>query len=410
VEQPDAFTAALSQGPLYAALAALAGGFVVSLTPCVYPMVAVTVSVFGARETKSRWEGAALSLAFVLGIMAMFVPLGVAAGLSGSVFGSVLQNRWVVVAMAALFLLLAVSLFGAFELALPSALTNRLATMGGIGYKGAFLLGLACGLIASPCTGPVLTGILTWIAKTKSASLGALAMGAFALGLGVPFFVVGTFAVQLPKSGRWMVHVKSLLGIVLVVVALYFLSTVFPVLTSFVTPGNTLWIGAAAAVIAGVLLGAVHREFAEPGSGVKVAKGLGIALVSAGLFALVSGLGKPTAALAWERGDVEAARQRALRENKPLLVDFTAAWCGACKQLDRETFSVPAVGSEMGRFVAVKVDATNDDDPKVEATLARFNVRGLPTVLIFDSTGRESVRYTDFVPADIFLASIKQIN
>jgi thiol:disulfide interchange protein DsbD len=410
VEQPDAFTAALSQGPLYAALAALAGGFVVSLTPCVYPMVAVTVSVFGARETKSRWEGAALSLAFVLGIMAMFVPLGVAAGLSGSVFGSVLQNRWVVVGMAALFLLLAVSLFGAFELALPSALTNRLATMGGIGYKGAFLLGLACGLIASPCTGPVLTGILTWIAKTKSASLGALAMGAFALGLGVPFFVVGTFAVQLPKSGRWMVHVKSLLGIVLVVVALYFLSTVFPVLTSFVTPGNTLWIGAAAAVIAGVLLGAVHREFAEPGPRVKVAKGLGIALVSAGLFALVSGLGKPTAALAWERGDVEAARQRALRENKPLLVDFTAAWCGACKQLDRETFSVPAVGSEMGRFVAVKVDATNDDDPKVEATLARFNVRGLPTVLIFDSTGRESVRYTDFVPADRYLASIKQID
>jgi thioredoxin:protein disulfide reductase len=410
VEQPDAFTAALSQGPLYAALAALAGGFVVSLTPCVYPMVAVTVSVFGARETKSRWEGAALSLAFVLGIVAMFVPLGVAAGLSGSVFGSVLQNRWVVVAMAALFLLLAVSLFGAFELALPSALTNRLATMGGIGYKGAFLLGLACGLIASPCTGPVLTGILTWIAKTKSASLGALAMGAFALGLGVPFFVVGTFAVQLPKSGRWMVHVKSLLGIVLVVVALYFLSTVFPVLTSFATPGNTLWLGAAAAVIAGVLLGAVHREFAEPGPGVKVAKGLGIALVSAGLFGLVSGLGKPTAALAWEHGDVEAARQRALRENKPLLVDFTAAWCSACKQLDRETFSVPAVGSEMGRFVAVKVDATNDDDPKVEATLARFNVRGLPTVLIFDSAGRESLRYTDFVPADRFLASIKKID
>jgi thiol:disulfide interchange protein DsbD len=256
----------------------------------------------------------------------------------------------------------------------------------------------------------VLTGILTWIAQTKSASLGALAMGAFALGLGVPFFVVGTFAVQLPKSGRWMVHVKSLLGIVLVVVALYFLSTVFPVLTSFVTPGNVLWIGATAAVVSGVLLGAVHREFAEPGIGVKVGKGLGIVLASGGLFLLVSGFGKPTAALAWEQGDVEAARQRALRESKPLLVDFTAAWCSACKQLDRETFSVPAVGSEMGRFVAVKVDATNDDDPKVAATLSRFNVRGLPTVLIFDSSGRESVRYTDFVPADRFLEGLKKID
>ena len=116
-------------------------------------------------------------------------------------FGSVLQNRWVVVGMAALFLLLAVSLFGAFELALPAALTNRLVTMGGIGYKGAFLLGLACGLIASPCTGPVLTGILTWIAQTKSASLGALAMGAFGLGLGLPFFVVGTFACSCRRVG-----------------------------------------------------------------------------------------------------------------------------------------------------------------------------------------------------------------
>ncbi len=149
----DAFTEALSKGPVYAALAALAGGFVVSLTPCVYPMVAVTVSVFGAREAKSRWEGAALSAAFVLGIVAMFVPLGVAAGLSGSIFGSVLQNRWVVVGMAVLFLALAASLFGAYELALPGAVTNRLATFGGIGYRGAFFLGLACGLIASPCTG-----------------------------------------------------------------------------------------------------------------------------------------------------------------------------------------------------------------------------------------------------------------
>jgi thioredoxin:protein disulfide reductase len=408
--QPDAFTEALARGPVYAALAALAGGLVVSLTPCVYPMVAVTVSVFGAREAKSRWEGAALSAAFVLGIVAMFVPLGVAAGLSGSMFGAVLQNRWVVAAMALLFLALAASLFGAFDLALPSGLTNRLATLGGIGYKGAFLLGLACGLIASPCTGPVLTGILTWIAKTKSAGLGALAMGAFALGLGAPFFVVGTFAIQLPKSGRWMVHVKSLLGIVLVVVALYFLNTAFPGLGSFVKPGSLLMAGALLAIVAGVLFGAVHREFGEPGVGVKVGKGLGLALVSGGLFAIVLALGKPTATLAWEKSDIEAARQRALRENRPLLVDFTAAWCGACKELDKITFAAPEVGAEMGRFVAVKVDATNDDDPRVEATLERFRVVGLPTVLVFDSRGKETIRYTDFVAPAEFLKGISRVD
>src|SRR5688572_3988513 len=129
---PDAFTEALSRGPLYAALAALAGGFLVSLTPCVYPMVAVTVSVFGARQARHRWEGALLSAAFVLGIVAMFVPLGVVAGMTGSMFGSVLQNRWVVVAIAGLFLLLAASLFGAYEFGLPASWTNRLAEMGGI--------------------------------------------------------------------------------------------------------------------------------------------------------------------------------------------------------------------------------------------------------------------------------------
>jgi len=406
----DAFTEALARGPVYAALAALAGGFVVSLTPCVYPMVAVTVSVFGAREAKSRWEGAALSAAFVLGIVAMFVPLGVAAGLSGSIFGSVLQNRWVVVGMAVLFLALAASLFGAYELALPGALTNRLATMGGIGYKGAFFLGLACGLIASPCTGPVLTGILAWIAKTKSAGLGALAMAAFALGLGIPFFVVGTFAVQLPKSGRWMVHVKSLLGIVLVVVALYFLSSVFPALAGLVHPGLLVAAVAGAAVVLGVLLGAIHREFSDPDVNVKVGKGAGIALVSGGLFVLVLGLTKPAEALSWQVGNVENARARALRENRPMIVDFTAAWCGACKELDKLTFSAAPVGAELGRFVAVRVDATNDEDPAVGSALQRFGVRGLPTVVVFDSHGKEALRFTDFVPPEQFLSGIKAVD
>lgn len=407
---PDAFTEALAKGPLYAALAALAGGLLVSLTPCVYPMVAVTVSVFGAREAKGRWEGAALSLAFVLGIVAMFVPLGVIAGLSGSMFGSVLQSRWVLVAVAVLFCTMGAAMFGAFELALPAAITNRLATLGGLGYKGAFFLGLACGVIASPCTGPVLTGILTFIAQTKSAMLGALAMGAFAIGLGAPFFVVGTFAVRLPKSGRWMVHVKSILGIVLVVVGLYFLGTAFPALHAWAKPSSTLYAAAGAAVLGGVLLGAVHREFSELGVAPKLRKGFGVALVTAGLFATLGAVSKPSASFAWHAGDVEGAQELALREGRPLLVDFTAEWCGACKDLDRKTFAAKEVLPEMARFVAVKVDATNDDDPRVEATMARFKVVGLPTVLVFDSRGHEAIRYTDFVGPNEFLKAVQRVN
>jgi thiol:disulfide interchange protein DsbD len=406
----DAFTDALAKGPGYAALAALLGGLVVSLTPCVYPMVAVTVSVFGARESKSRWEGALLSAAFVLGIVAMFVPLGLVAGLTGSMFGSVLQNRWVIVGMALLFLAMAASMFGAFELALPSALTNRLATIGGIGYRGAFLLGLACGLIAAPCTGPVLTGILTWIAKTRSAPLGALAMAAFSIGLGAPFFVVGAFAVQLPKSGRWMVHVKSILGIVLVVVAVYFLGTAFPSWFAWVKPGLMLYVFAAIALFIGIGLGAVHREFSEPTFGAKLGKASGIVLASAALSVTVAAFAKPAAALQWQKESVTVVAEKARKEGRPLLVDFTAAWCGACKELDKITFAAPEVGSEMSRFMAVKVDATHDDDPEVEATLARYRVVGLPTVLVFDSRGQEAIRYTDFVPPDAFLQGIRRVD
>lgn len=410
MSSPDAFTQALAKGPLYAALAALVGGLAVSLTPCVYPMIAVTVSIFGAKQATRRSEGMLLSLAFVLGIAGMLVPLGVVAGMSGSMFGAVLQSRAVIVGIAVLFAVMALSMFGAFELTLPSSLNNKLAEMGGIGYKGAFALGWVCGLIATPCTGPVLTGILAWISIKQSASLGALAMGAFSAGLGAPFFLVGAFAVQLPKSGRWMVHVKSVLGIVLLMVALYLLNNSFGFASPFISSSWGFIAAAAGIALLGLLTGAVHREFGEPGTGVKLGKGFGIAAVSLGGLAALLGIIKPAEALAWERKDIEGALARAAADKRPLVVDFTAAWCGACKELDKRTFSEPRVGQELGRFVAVKVDATNNDDPKVEAMLARFKVLGLPTVVLFDSRGKEAARFNDFVPPDEFLKSAQNVD
>jgi thiol:disulfide interchange protein DsbD len=405
----DAFSQALAKGPVYAGLAAFASGFLVSLTPCVYPMVAVTVSVFGAKQVENRWQGAALSAAFVAGIIAMFVPLGVAAGLTGSLAGAVLQSRWVITGISLLFLVMAAAMFGAFELDIPSSLKNRLALIGGGGYAGAFLLGLACGPIAAPCTGPFLTGILAWIAKTQSAGFGALAMAAFGTGLGVPFFVVGAFAVQLPKSGGWMMHVKSILGVVLVVLAIYFLNNAFGFFGGFANPSPRFLGIAGAIALAGIALGAIHKGF--DGTTVdRVRKGAGVLMTTFAAALFIIGATTPASALTWEHIPPADAKAKAVANAKPLIIDFGAAWCGACKELDKITFSEGNVRREAGRFVAVKVDATNDEDPRVEAAMSEFGVKGLPTVVVYDSKGNEAIRYTDFVDAEHFLAAIQKVD
>jgi thiol:disulfide interchange protein DsbD len=405
----DAFSAAMARGPLYAGLAAFASGFLVSLTPCVYPMVAVTVSVFGARQATSRAQGALLSAAFVGGIIAMFVPLGVVAGLTGSLAGAVLQSAWVVGGISALFLVMAAAMFGAFELDIPSSLKNKLAEVGGAGYLGAFLLGVACGPIAAPCTGPFLTGILAFITKTQSAGVGAAAMAAFALGLGVPFFVVGAFAVQLPKSGAWMVHIKSVLGLILIIVALYFLNNAFGIFAKVAHPSPWFLRTTAGLALLGIALGAVHKSF-DGTTADKARKGVGVLLTSVAGALFIIGATMPAHSLVWEHIPAATAREKAVGLQRPLIIDFGAAWCGACKELDKLTFSQESVQREAGRFLAVKVDATNDEDPNVEAAMSAFSVKGLPTVVVYDSKGAEAIRYTDFVEAEQFLTALKKVD
>jgi len=406
--EPDIFTRSLAKGPFYAGLAAFAGGLLVCLTPCVYPMIAITVSVFGARQARSRMQAFGLSTAFVLGICAMFTPLGVAAGYTGSLFGSLLSDPRVLAFVAVVFLALALSMFGAFEFVLPSKLNNKLAELGGIGYGGAFMLGLVSGLIAAPCTGPVLTGILLWIGKTKSAGLGAAAMFAFSVGLGLPFWIVGTFAVALPKGGPWMVAVKSVFGIVLAVAALYLLKSGFPALSHLARPDSTFALTSIGLLVLGLALGAVHLSF-DGGTVAKVRKGTGIVASVAGAFLLIGWAEAPRGSLVWEPSET-AARARAESEHRPMLIDFTAEWCAACKELSRITFADPQVMAEAHRFVAVRVDATNDEDPSVDAIKDHYRVVGLPTVVVVGSDGRERSRLTEFVTPDRFLDIIRGVD
>lgn len=411
------FSEALAKGPLFLTLAAFGFGLLVSLTPCVYPMVAITVSVFGAREARSRWQAFGLSGAFLLGLAAMFTPLGVTAALTGKTFGAELSNPWVVLTLCAIFVALAASMFGAFDLDLPQGLKNRLAGAGGAGYAGAFVLGLVCGPISAPCTGPFLGGLLAWIAQTQSVTLGSATMVAFSLGLGTPFFLVGAFAMQLPKSGRWMVHIKSLMGILLLVVALYFLGNAFPALRSWAQPATGFLLASLALVAVGVLLGAIHRSFEGSEWDDKVLKGIGIALVSLGSFAFISGWTTPERTLTWEEpapgrdlwGLVSGSQAKARDLGQPLFIDFTAAWCIACKEIENRTFPDERVQEAAGRFISVKADMTNDSDPAVEKTFKEFGIRGLPTLILFDSKGQEVKRFNDFVDAETLSSAMRSV-
>jgi thiol:disulfide interchange protein DsbD len=409
----NAFTAALARGPFFAVAAAFVGGLLVSLTPCVYPMIAITVSVFGAKQSKSRLHAAGLSSVFVLGIAVMFTALGVGAALSGAIFGKFLSNPYIVGGLAVVFLAMAASMFGAFEMALPASLNNRLATVGGIGLGGAFVLGLVSALVAAPCTGPVLTGILVWIATSHRVVLGTGVMFTFACGLGVPFFLVGTFAVSLPKGGSWMLGVKWIFGVVLAVVALYFLRNVLGPLQHLARPGNAFGVISGGLLATSVVLawlhvasekrGAKHPERSKP------FKFASIPLAIVGAFLTLSWVELPKAQLQWLTSEAEGAKI-ATKEHRPLIVDFGAEWCGACKELTTHTFADDTVRSEAGRFIAVRVDATDDDDPQVNAIKDKYKVVGLPTVVVMDSTGQERVRFNEFVPPERFLSAIRAVN
>ena len=400
------FSSALETGShAYALLIIFAAGLATSLTPCVYPMIAITVSVFGARTSKSRAEAALLSSAFVLGIATLFTGLGVFAATTGGVFGAALANPVVLVGLALLFLALAASMFGAFDIDLPSGLKNRLATVGGVGYKGAFLLGLCNALIAAPCTGPVLSFLLTWVGLTGNVAFGALALFVYALGLGLLFWVVGTFSVSLPKSGQWLEWVKSVFGIVMVVAAIYYLRDLIPGLMDLPqrTPGYLLL--TAALLVAGIAIGAVHLSFHDPSNTARARKALGIGLSVVGLAGLVGYTQAVPAGshIAWG-DDYRAALAQAKSQQRPMLVDFGASWCGACKELEQKTFSDPRVVREGSRFVPVRVDLSPGKDTKEKRDiLASYQQRGLPLVVLHDPRGEVAARVTSFVEADEFL-------
>ena len=369
-------------------------GLALNLTPCVFPMIPITMGFFGMQSDGRRSRRFTLAVLYVLGIVITYSTLGVVAALSGKMIGSWLQQPAVLIFFAVLMLVLAASMFGAWEFTVPQFIANR--AMGRAGLAGALTMGLFVGIVAAPCVGPAVVALVGLVAAIGKPLIGLAMFAALALGLGFPYLVMLN---ALPKPGEWMVQVKKAMGFVLVAMAFYFLRPLI---------GDVAfrW-GVAASLLIGAVFLFLGRSVGPQGGRVMRLACAALLLVAGAAFAIPR---TPGASVRWTPYDQNAIAAAAA-QHKPVVIDFFADWCLPCKEFDEKTFSDRAVALELDRFARIKADVTNDKDPAVQALTKQYGIIGVPTLIFIDANGREatSLRLTGFERPQPFLVRLKQV-
>lgn len=392
-----------TEGSLAAFFAIFLIGLALNFTPCVYPMMSVTVSLFGTQTESKTIKVFFKALIYVLGIASMYSLLGVTAALSGGLFGSWLQSPWVLGGIAALLFALALSMFGVYQLQAPYWLTSKLGGTTGTGLISIYLSGLVVGIFAAPCIGPPLIALLALVGAKGDPVFGFWAFFVLSLGLGLPYLILGTFSgllKKIPRSGDWLIWVERIFGVVLVAAATFYLALA-------IAPKLAVYIPAIALILGGIYLGFIEPSGKEKKNIRRVKWAFGLAALAIGIV-FANALREP--GVEWEKYD-DQLLEHAKRTNRPVMIYFSADWCIPCLELDRKTYTDASVISTADAFVRSKVDLTHFDSPEAELLRKKFNVAGVPTIVFLDRHGMEdeNARVVGYLPPDQFLQRMKQV-
>ena len=403
-------------------------GVLLAFTPCVFPMVPILSGIIVGRGHKiTHMHGFILSLAYVLGMALTYAAVGVVAGLSGSLLSNALQTPWVLGSFAAVFVLLSLSMFGFYELQLPTALQSKLTgtsnRLHGGHLSGVFVMGALSAVIVGPCVAAPLAGALLYIGQTHDALLGGVALFALAMGMGLPLLLIGASAgTLLPKAGAWMESVKSFFGVLLLAVAIWIISSLIPV-------GMQMLLWAALLVLSAVYLRALDALPHNAGGWHKLWKGIGIFSLLFGGAYLIGALSgardilHPLSAIGGTQAEAPATIKFTRVKNvaeldgriaqangKVMMLDFYADWCVSCKEMERNTFADAKVQAKLKNAVLLQADVTaNSEEDKT--LLQRFELFGPPAILFFDAQGKElaDFRVTGYQDAAQFLQSLQSV-